>query len=67
MTAKAFFYLVSEMRTAQNNYFSARKRNAPFNDCNNLKQISMKIERQVDNEIERVKKIMLEPELNFIP
>ena len=65
MTAKEFFYLVSEMRTAQKNYFAARKRQAPFSECNSLKQISCNIERQIDAEIDRVKKLTSEPELNF--
>ena len=65
MTAKEFFDLVSEMRIAQKNYFAARKRKASFEECNSLKQISCNIERQIDAEIDRVKKLTSEPELNF--
>ena len=65
MTAKQFFDLVSEMRQAQKNYFSARYRKEPFEVCDNLKKISKDIERQIDAEIERVNKLTTEPELNF--
>jgi len=65
MNAKEFFMLVVEMRKAQNNYFSARYRKEPYEVCNNLKEISKGIEKQVDAEIERVRKLTTEPELNF--
>ena len=65
MTAKEFFILVSQMRIAQKNYFSARYRKEPFEVCDKLKKISKDIEKQVDAEIERVKRITNEPELNF--
>lgn len=65
MTPKAFFDLVVQMRQAQNNYFAARKRQAPYEECNNLKNISKGFERQIDAEIDRVKKLTSEPELNF--
>lgn len=65
MTPKHFFDLVSEMRIAQKKYFSARYRKEPFEVCNELKNISKCIEKQVDAEIERVKKLTNEPELNF--
>lgn len=65
MTPKAFFDLVVQMRQAQNNYFAARKRQAPYEECNNLKNISKGFERQIDAEINRVKKLTTEPELNF--
>ena len=39
MTAKQFFDLVSEMRQAQKNYFSARYRKESFEVCDNLKKI----------------------------
>lgn len=65
MTAKQFFDLVVEMRKAQKNYFSARKRQAPFEECNNLKNISKGFERQIDAEIDRVNKLTTEPEINF--
>ena len=57
--------LVVQMRQAQNNYFAARKRQAPYEECNNLKNISKGFERQIDAEIDRVKKLTSEPELNF--
>lgn len=65
MTAKQFFDLVVQMRQAQKNYFAARKRQAPFEECNNLKTISKGFERQIDAEIDRVNKLTTEPELNF--
>lgn len=65
MTAKEIFYLVSEMRIAQKNYFAARYRKEPFEVCDNLKRISKAIEKQVDAEIERVNRLTKEPELNF--
>lgn len=65
MTPKQFFDLVVQMRQAQNNYFAARKRQAPYEECNNLKNISKGFESQIDAEIERVKKLTTEPELNF--
>ncbi|MBR1449793.1 MAG: hypothetical protein IJ588_13770 [Prevotella sp.] len=65
MTAKDFFMLVVQMRQAQKNYFAARKRQAPYEECNNLKNISKGFERQIDAEIDRVKKLTSEPELNF--
>jgi hypothetical protein len=65
MNAKEFFNLVVEMRKAQKNYFAARYRKEPFEVCNNLKNISKGIEKQVDAEIKRVNKLTTEPELNF--
>ena len=65
MTAKDFFNLVSDMRKAQKNYFAARYRKEPFEVCDNLKKISKGIEKHVDAEIERVNKLITEPELNF--
>lgn len=65
MTPRQFFDLVVQMRQAQKNYFAARKRQAPYEECNNLKNISKGFERQIDAEIERVKKLTTEPELNF--
>ena len=65
MNAKEFFDLVSEMRIAQKNYFAARKRKEPWEECNKLQDISKGIEKQVDAEIERVNKLTKEPELNF--
>jgi len=65
MTAKQFFDLVVQMRKAQNDYFASRKRKAPWEESNALKDISQGYERQVDAEIERVRKITTEPELKF--
>jgi hypothetical protein len=65
MTAKQFFDLVVQMRKAQNDYFASRKRKAPWEESNALKDISQGYERQVDAEIERVRKITTEPELHF--
>lgn len=65
MAPKEFFDTVVEMRKAQKNYFSARKRNAPWEECNKLKEISKGYEKQIDAEISRVKKLLTEPELKF--
>lgn len=65
MNPKEFFDLVVKMRKAQKDYFASRKRNAPWEESNNLKNISKGFERQIDAEIERVQKIIKEPELNF--
>lgn len=65
MSPKEFFDLVVQMRQAQNNYFAARRRNAPYDECNNLKNISKGFERQIDAEIKRVLKIITEPEIDF--
>lgn len=65
MTPKEFFDTVVEMRKAQKKYFAARYRKEPFEVCNNLKNISKDIEKQIDAEIERVKKLTTEPEINF--
>ena len=47
MDAKSFFYLVSEMRTAQRNYFKTRDRSVFL--------AARALEDQVDKEIRRVK------------
>ena len=57
MTAKEFFELVVEMRYAQKNYFKTR--NQGYLDR------SKNLEKQVDKEIERVQKLITEPEFNF--
>ena len=57
MTAKEFFELVVEMRYAQKNFFKTR--NQGYLDR------SKNLEKQVDNEIERVQKLITEPELDF--
>ena len=51
MTAREFFYLVAQMRTAQKEYFSDRNQQ-------NLKR-SIVLEREVDEEIRRVKELIL--------
>ena len=50
MNAEAFFYLVAEMREAQNNYFKTRT-NASF-------RAARALENDVDREIRRVKAIL---------
>lgn len=49
MTAREFFYLVAEMRSAQAAYFETRDK-VVFRACR-------KLEKEVDAEIERVRKI----------
>ena len=49
MNAKEFFYLVSDMRKAQKEYFSTRS--------NSALDKSKKLEREVDAEIRRVETI----------
>lgn len=51
MNAREFFYLVAQMRTAQKEYFSDRNQQ-------NLKR-SIVLEREVDEEIRRVKELIL--------
>lgn len=50
MNAKQFFDLVSQMRKAQKDYFKTRS--AAY------LEMSKGLERQVDNEIERVRRIL---------
>lgn len=50
MTAREFFYLVSEMRSAQTRYFKTKDR-AVFT-------AARKLENEVDSEIRRVKAII---------
>lgn len=57
MTAKEFFSLVSQMRQAQKTYFKTRSPGSL--------QESKHLERLVDTEIDRVKKLTTEPEINF--
>lgn len=52
MDAKAFFDLVSSMRTMQKKYFRTRS--------TSIMEQSMKLEERVDAEIERVNKILEE-------
>ena len=58
MNAKEFFSLVTEMRNAQKMYFRTR-------DRNDL-QKSKKLEKQVDDEIRRVQRLQVEPELPLL-
>lgn len=58
MNAKEFFSLVTEMRNAQKTYFRNRT-------TENL-QRSKDLERQVDNEIRRVERLQVEPELPLL-
>lgn len=57
MNPKEFFDLVSQMRQAQRDYFKTR---APQS-----LQESKRLERLVDSEIDHVKKITTEPQLDF--
>lgn len=57
MNAKEFFDLVSKMRQSQRDFFNTH---APGS-----LQESKRLERLVDAEIERVRKITSEPQLNF--
>ena len=58
MTAKEFFTLVVQMRNAQKLYFRTR-------DKSDL-QASKKLEKQVDDEIRRVERSQVEPELPLL-
>lgn len=57
MNPKEFFDLVSQMRQAQRDYFKTRTPQSL--------QESKRLERLVDSEIDRVKKITTEPQLDF--
>ncbi len=50
MNAREFFYLVSNMREAQRNYFATRQQN--------VLRAARKLENEVDAEIARVKDII---------
>ena len=58
MTAKEFFSLVTEMRNAQKMYF--RNRTPDY-----LQQ-SKQLEKKVDDEIRRVQRLQVEPELPLL-
>ena len=58
MNAKEFFSLVTEMRNAQKMYFRNRT-------TDNL-QRSKRLEKQVDDEIRRVQRLQVEPELPLL-
>ena len=50
MNAREFFYLVAQMRAAQQNYFATRDRN--------VFRAARKLENEVDREIARVREII---------
>lgn len=50
MNAKEFFYLVAEMRSAQNSYFETRD--------NKVLRAARALENEVDREIRRVREIV---------
>lgn len=54
MNAREFFYLVSQMRQAQRDYFADREQSA-LRKCKVL-------EKEVDDEIYRVKEVLAEKE-----
>lgn len=54
MNAREFFYLVSEMRTAQSEYFKERSPTRL--------RVARKLEGEVDREIRRVKEIIYQQE-----
>jgi hypothetical protein len=58
MNAKEFFSIVTEMRNAQKMYFRNRT-------TDNL-QRSKRLEKQVDDEIRRVQRLQVEPELPLL-
>jgi len=58
MTAKEFFSIVTEMRNAQKAYF--RNRTAEH------LQRSKQLKKQVDDEIRRVERLQVEPELPLL-
>ena len=58
MKAKEFFKLVIEMRNAQKSYFRTR-------DKGDL-QRSKELEKQVDDEIRRVERLQVEPEVPIL-
>lgn len=55
MNAKQFFTIVSQMRQAQKDYFKTRDKE--------VLNKSIKLERQVDEEIDRVNKIISNKQL----
>lgn len=58
MTARQFFDLVVEMRKAQKKYFKLRREGASKDVCDEAKNYSIGIERQIDAEITRVQKVL---------
>jgi len=64
MNAREFFNLVSEMRSAQKEYFALRKEGADQTTMKEALRYSLDIERQVDNEINRVQEILKRQSIN---
>ena len=72
MNAKQFFDLTAKVRKAQKDYFAARKRRgynaASPEELKSLLEISKGLESQLDEEIERVRRIQkeaIEQRINF--
>jgi len=64
MNAREFFNLVSEMRSAQKEYFALRKEGADQTTKKEALRHSLDLERQVDNEISRVHEILKRQSIN---
>lgn len=58
MNAREFFDLVSEMRSAQKEYFALRKQKADQTTVREALRYSLDLESKVDKEIERVQEIL---------
>ena len=58
MNSRAFFDLVCRMRKAQKSYFKTRDRDAL--------NLSKEIEKQVDEEINRVNRVLAKKEMPYI-
>ena len=59
MNARQFFDLVSNMRSAQKEYFALRKEKADQTTVREALRHSLDLESKVDQEIERVRDILL--------
>ena len=59
MNARQFFDLVSNMRSAQKEYFALRKEKADQTTVREALRHSLDLESKVDKEIERVRDILL--------
>ncbi len=64
MNARQFFDLVSEMRSAQKEYFALRKGGADQTTLRQALQYSLGLENQVDREISRVDEILKRQSMN---
>lgn len=53
---KWFFDRVRFMRECQKDYFKARREQRPREECDALKRKSMAVEKEVDDEIQRIVK-----------